>query len=179
MEVKLGSIEEEATACRKAFENVAVGSLVVHCHHESLFEYLEEPAENRISYILSSKSQHEQALRLHLFRPVNSKLLPKKRQEADAKRQEADAKWQEAYAKRQEAYAKWREADAKWQEADAKWQEADAKRQEADAKRQEADAKWREAYAKRQEADAKRLHIRICKGCPWDGDTIFPSRGGK
>ena len=151
MEVKLGSIEEEATACRKAFENVAVGSLVVHCHHESLFEYLEEPAENRISYILSSKSQHEQALRLHLFRPVNSKLLPKK--------------WREAYAKR-------READAKRQEADAKWREAYAKRQEAYAK-------WREAYAKRREADAKRLHIRICKGCPWDGDTIFPSRGGK
>ena len=105
MEVKLGSIEEEAAACRKAFENVAVGSLVVHCHHGSLFEYLEEPAENRISYILSSKPQHEQALRLHLFRPVNSKLSPKK---------------------------------------------------------------WRKA-------DAKRLHIRICKGCPWDEDTIFPT----
>ena len=87
----LNSIAEEATACRAAFKDIPVGALVVHCHHESLFEFLNEPAENRINYILSSKSQCEQALRLHLFRPVNTKLLPKKRQEACAKWQEEDA----------------------------------------------------------------------------------------
>jgi hypothetical protein len=147
MKLILNSIAEEAAACRAAFRGVPVGALIVHCHHEPLFEFLSEPAENRIAYILHSKSQHEQALRLRLFRPVNIKLLPKK--------------WQEAYAK--------------WQEAYAKWQEANAKLQEANAKLQEANAKWQEANAKLQEAETNKLHARICKNCPWDEKrkTIF------
>lgn len=70
LKLKLKSIAEEANACRKAFKNIAIGSNVVHCHHSREYETLEEPAENRISYILSNKPKGEQALRLRLFRPV-------------------------------------------------------------------------------------------------------------
>ena len=68
--LQLGSIADEAAACRKAFKGSKVGDYVQHCHHETLFEVLTEPAEERIAYILSSKSKREQALRLRLFRPV-------------------------------------------------------------------------------------------------------------
>jgi hypothetical protein len=78
--LRLGSIGDEASACRKAFEQVHVGAWVIHCHHEILFERLIEPAENRIAFILSSKPENEQALRLRLFRPlpqtVGEKLAP-------------------------------------------------------------------------------------------------------
>ena len=67
---KLGTIEEEAVECRKAFEGVQVGSPVWCCHHEKLTETLEEPAENRIRYILEEKSTKERAIRLREFRPV-------------------------------------------------------------------------------------------------------------
>ena len=75
LKLKLKSIAEEANACWKAFKNIAIGSNVVHCHHSREYETLEEPAENRISYILSNKPKREQALRLRLFRPVKGSAL--------------------------------------------------------------------------------------------------------
>ncbi len=67
---ELGTIEQEAADCRKAFEGVAVGAPVWCCHHERLAERLEEPAENRIRFILSHKLVGEQARRLREFRPM-------------------------------------------------------------------------------------------------------------
>jgi hypothetical protein len=154
--LKLKSIEEEAKACRKAFAKTKIGALVLHCHHEVLGEPLQEDAENRISYILSSKSQHEQALRLRLFRPVSDAQL-RKHKKAYADRQKADADWQKAYADWQKAYADWQKADADWQKAYADWQKAYAD--------------WQKAYADL----ATLVHAKVChEGCPWDGKTIFP-----
>ena len=68
--ITLLSIAEEAIACREAFRGVSDTAVVWLCHHEKLFEQLTEPAENRIAHILSDKPEHEQALRLRLFRPV-------------------------------------------------------------------------------------------------------------
>lgn len=67
---ELGTIEQEATDCRKAFEDVTVGAPVWCCHHEGLCELLREPAEKRIKYILSEKDIKEQARRLREFRPM-------------------------------------------------------------------------------------------------------------
>jgi hypothetical protein len=86
MNLKLGTIAEEAATCREAFKGYAVGGLVLHCHHEKLFEYLVEPAENRIAYILQDKPESERALRLRLFRPLRQETL------------KADAEWEKAYA---------------------------------------------------------------------------------
>ena len=152
MTLVLKSIEEEAEDCRKAFEGVEIGSLVLHCHHEVLSERLSESAGNRIAYILDHKPRNERALRLRLFRPVSQ----------DAINRSAD---------RQKAYAD--------------WQKAYADRQKADADRQKACADWGKAYADRQKADADLrkacvelgtlVHLDVCKDCPWDGQTIFPS----
>jgi hypothetical protein len=68
--MKLGTIEEEAAACRLAFEESMVGDLCWLLHHHELYEVLGEPAENRIAYILACKNFGEQALRLRLFRPM-------------------------------------------------------------------------------------------------------------
>ena len=153
--MKLDSIEEEAAACRKAFKGAGVGALVLHCHHEVLGEPLTEDAENRISFILHSKAEHEQALRLHLFRPV-----------CRAKLRSLGKKYpliKKADAERDKAYAEWQKAYAEWQKADAEWQKAYAERQKAYAEWQKADAEL-----------AILVHPHVCKNCPWDGKTIFP-----
>jgi hypothetical protein len=67
---ELGTIEEEAAACRAAFVGVEVGAPVWCCHHEMLYERLTDPAEDRIKFILYNKEAGEQARRLREFRPV-------------------------------------------------------------------------------------------------------------
>src|SRR3990167_9332473 len=78
MDNPLKSIEEEAADCRAAFVGAAVGTPVWCCHHERLYEVLEEPAENRIAYILSDKPSFERTRRLREFRPVkDTAIYPK------------------------------------------------------------------------------------------------------
>ena len=90
MKLKLNSIAEEAAACRKAFKKFPIGGFTLHCHHEQVGETLTELAENRITYILSSKPKHERAIRLRLFRPISNIKLKK---------------FKKAYADRLKAYA--------------------------------------------------------------------------
>src|SRR3990167_10761203 len=78
MDNPLKSIEEEAADCRAAFVGAAVGTPVWCCHHERLYEVLEEPAENRIAYILSDKPSFERARRLREFRPVKDTAIYRK-----------------------------------------------------------------------------------------------------
>ena len=189
----LKSIQEEAADCRKAFEGVEVGALVLHCHHEYLAEPLNEPADHRIEYILKHKPEHEQSLRLRLFRPVSQEVINRNAdwrkayadwQKANADRQKANADRQKANADRQKADADRQKADADRQKANADWQKADADWQKAYADWQKANADWQKANADRQKADADRqkvgdelgalIHFDVCKDCPWDGKTIFP-----
>jgi hypothetical protein len=147
--LKLNSIAEEAAACREAFKGFKVGGFTLHCHHEQVGETLTEEAENRIAYILSSKPEHERAIRLRLFRPVSVVRLKKFKK--------ANADWQKAYADRQKANADRQKANADWQKADADWQKADAD--------------WRKANA----VLGEQVHKKFCvKGCPWNGHTTFP-----
>ena len=69
------SIDEEAAACRAAFAAIPDAKCAVHLHHEEPVEALNEPAENRIHYILAEKPVAERALRLRLFRPVTAPAL--------------------------------------------------------------------------------------------------------
>jgi len=114
--MKLGTIEEEAARCRKAFEGVEVGALVWHCHHDRLIEVLSEPAENRIEYILTYKPEDERALRLRLFRPVRHKFRSWVK---------IHAAWLKAHAKLRRADAALWEEYAEWEKAVAEWEEAD------------------------------------------------------
>jgi hypothetical protein len=108
--VKLHSIEIEAKNCRKAFKNFPSDGFTLHCHHELLGEPLTEPAENRIAYILSDKPEHEQALRLRLFRPIT---------ESQLKSCKGYTERHKAWAERDRAYAEWGKAYAEWRKADA------------------------------------------------------------
>jgi len=139
-------IQREAELCRKAFVGVQVGALVSHCHHEQWLEWLTEPAENRIQFILANKALGEQAERLRRFRPFDL--------------QKADADLQKAYADRQKAYADLQKAYADRQKADADRQKADADRQKADADLQKADTS----------PAMLRIHAEVC-GCPWGLNT--------
>ena len=184
--LRFGSIAKEASACRKAFEHVEVGTWVVHCHHEVLFEKLTEPAENRIAFILSSKPEPEQALRLRLFRPlpqtVGEELAPL---DADYKAKgvslfadykakcaplDADyrAKLAPLYADYQDKLAPLvADYQAKCAPLVADYQ---AKCAPLDADYQD---KLAPLYADYQDKLAS-IHAKNCiAGCPWDGITIF------
>ena len=69
MNTPLGTIEEEAAACRAAWAaNPAKWGW--HIHHDTLCEELAYPIEDRIGYILTQKPKTERALRLRLMRPA-------------------------------------------------------------------------------------------------------------
>jgi len=67
--LKLGTIEQERTACEKAWKGRSKHVDGWHCHHETLLEnvYI---ADSRIRYIAGNKPREEQALRFRLFRPL-------------------------------------------------------------------------------------------------------------
>lgn len=73
--MKLGTMQEEAAACRAAWANIPNNSLGWHCHHEFQLEVVAH-AGDRIRYILAEKPEQEQALRLRLFRPANLNAAP-------------------------------------------------------------------------------------------------------
>ena len=106
--MKYLSIAKEATLCREAFKDAKIGDLVWFCHHEMAIELLIELPEIRIQYILFYKSEKEQAIRLHWFRPCEIKLPP----------------WLDA------AYSKWAAARSKWDAARSKWDAARAEHAE-------------------------------------------------
>jgi len=70
----LGTIRAEAKACRAAFADSQVGDAVWCLHHDTLMEWLTEPAKKRIAYILSDKPKPERARRLREFRLVKGPL---------------------------------------------------------------------------------------------------------
>jgi len=154
--MKLGTIEEEAALCRKAFEGVEVGAAVIHCHHEPpCVEILAKPAEKRITFILAHKREPEQALRLHLFRPIM--LSAKERLEYDR----AGAEYKRAWDECRRAWAEYDRAGAEYKRAGAEYKRA-----------------WDEYERAWDEYDriVAPLHDKYCpagKDCPWDGKTIF------
>jgi hypothetical protein len=120
--MKLGTIEQEAAACRARWAGSKVGDLAWYCHHQVPIEPLTEPAEVRIAYILAVKPKRERARRLHEFRPVKAE-LPGEVRAACAKWIAACAEWNAARAAR----AKWGAACTKWYAACARWGAACAK----------------------------------------------------
>jgi len=170
--VKLGTIEEEAAACRAAFAAVQVGDWALFCHHNIIVEQLREPPENRISYILSEKPKNEQAARLHWFRPLpqttaddyraNLKVL----EDDYRKKLEPIEDGYRAELKRLYNYYR-----AKLKVIDDDYR-ADLKTIEVGywAKLKVIDDDYR-AKCKVFDDD---LIARYLPGCPWDGTTLFP-----
>jgi hypothetical protein len=165
--LKLGTIEEEAAACRERWKNYDIGTLAAHLHHEEPFELLTKPAEARITYILSKKPENERALRLRCFAPIDLTKFPKLRKVSDAL-WEADTAWWKASDALRKASDALREADTAWWKVSDALRKADAVRWETGAVRWKANAAFKRIYAI--------PHAKLCplgEDCPWDGETIF------
>ena len=175
---ELGTIEQEAADCRAAFANSKVGDAVWLCHHGMLCEPLSELPENRISYILSSKSRNEQARRLREFRPVRGK-LPAEWDKANAELAKARAEWDKAYAELAKARAEWDKARAEWDKARAEWAKAGAEWDKAGAEWDKAGAEWDKAKAEWDKAGAEFMpqlmafHAEECPDSVWNGQSLF------
>jgi len=102
--------------------------------------------DERIRYIKDQKPENERALRLRLMKPVKGKLPAR-----FVKAWEARDKAWEAYEKAGEACDKAWEA---WEKAWEAWEKA------REARKDELEA----------------LHKKECRGCPWDGKTLFPKK---
>jgi hypothetical protein len=147
MTLKLGTIRQEAAACRKRWEGYVPGTLAMHVHHNVPFEILTQPSENRIAYILNVKPEDERALRLRCFAPVDLARFPKLRK--------ANAEWLRARAALQEDYAERKQITMAWRKAKFVWEQTNAALEEI---------------------CAAIPHAKLCplgEDCPWDGETIF------
>jgi hypothetical protein len=147
--LKLGTIEQEAAACRTRWVGHGIGTLAVHLHHGIPFEMLTKLAEERITYILKEKTEDERALRLRCFAPVDLAKFPKL--------QKANAEWLRARAALQGDYAECKQIAAAWT-----WQKAKFA--------------WEQANVALEEICAAIPHAKLCplgSDCPWDGKTIF------
>jgi multidrug resistance efflux pump len=184
MMLKLGTIEQEAAACRERWKGYDTGTLAAHAHHEIPFEVLTQPSETRIAYILSKKPENERALRLRCFAPVDLTKFPELRK-ATAEWEQIAAAWLKAGATSREMTAAWLNADAALSEAKTKtereqaygaWKQAGAKWRKTDAELQKVKAQLESAEAKLRKIPATAPHAEICplgSDCPWDGKTIF------
>ena len=164
----LRSIDEEAAACRAAFAAMPEAKYAVHLHHEEPVESLNEPAENRIRYILEEKPKEERALRLRLFRPVTGPAYA----EYQRVRAPAEAEYRRVRAP---AYAEYQLVCA------PAWAEYQRVRAAAWAEYQRVcDITWAEYERVRAPAwvEYQRVcdtaHAALCvPGCPFDGKSIF------
>jgi hypothetical protein len=149
MKIQLGTIAEEAAACRERWNGYDPGTLAMHVHHNVPFEILTQSAEKRIAYILNVKPEDERALRLRCFAPVDLARFPKLRK--------ANAEWLRARAALQGDYAECKQIAAAWAWRKAKFA-------------------WEQANAALEEICAAIPHAELCplgSDCPWDGETIF------
>ena len=163
MKLKLNSIKKEAAACRKAFGKFPIGGFTLHCHHEQSGETLNDLVEKRITYILSFKQEHEQALRLRLFRPISNTKLKHFKQADDARKQ--------AYVALHKVYYNWGIELVAKKKVNPDWKQTDADLLQVFNA-------WNQASAVLQLKDialGELVHKKFCiKDCPWNGKTIFP-----
>ena len=153
-----------------------------HIHHETLVELNTEPIKTRIAYIMREKPKSEIAVRLRLLRPVKGALPAKfakfvKACEAHVKASGVLLRASEAHVKAGGVLYRAREAHVKAGRVLLRAREAHVKAGRVLDRAREAYVKAgrvldraREVYKPQLEA----LHKRECRGCPWNGSTIFP-----
>jgi len=127
--LKLGTPKEEAAKCKAAFKRAGtdIGDLCLHIHHEILIENLHESIENRIEYILKTKTDNI-PLRLRLMRPFVLTAQMKKNKELETAWNEYDKaknecdKAKNEYDKAKNEYNKvWDKYDKAKNEYDKVW----------------------------------------------------------
>jgi hypothetical protein len=156
----LGTIEDEAAACRAACAGSKVGDWMRHIHHEAAFEQLDKPVQNRIRYIETTKPERERAARLRALRPSlrGAELAPI---------------WAKYDAELAPIWAKY---DAEVAAIRAKcnaelapsWAKCNAEVAPIWAKCNAEVAAIRAKY----DAEVAPIHDAECPNCPWDGKSI-------
>lgn len=90
--MKLGTTEEELRACRKAFEDVKVGSWIWCSFYDMLLHVMQKPIEKKIGWIMLA--YRDKAIRLRALRPVlNPDQLPKAELESLHFKEYPDSTW--------------------------------------------------------------------------------------
>ena len=152
--------------------------IAFHLHHYQLWEYCYDYDE-RVAYIKATKPEHEQKLRLRLFRLIPEDRLPGRDSPEWAdydKAREAHYKAWKDFAKACEAYNEacgaYYEAWAYYGKAREAYNEAWTDYNKAREDYNEASEAYNKAYSKEIEA----LHRELCPNCSWDGKTIFPKK---
>ena len=149
----LKPVEEEARDCRARCAGMKVGDLILHYHHEVLCEILTKPVEDRISFIISSKSDNV-PLRLRLMGPpiIDDQVKD-------------DPRWYKANAELDKAYAELDKANTELDKAYVEWRKAYTELEKVRAEWHKANAEWRKAYEPH--------YHRLYPDSPWNGETIF------
>mgnify|MGYP001583304623 FL=1 len=138
-----------------------------HIHHDVLAEFAVEPIEERIAFIKAKKPEAEIETRLRLMRPIQHKLSsPDFKEISEAARacRDARAATKEARQKRhttQGGFDLYREAYELANLASSHYQGY-------------KNALRHPEYPLYKELEA--LHKLECPNCPWDEDTIFPTK---
>jgi tetratricopeptide (TPR) repeat protein len=184
MKAESRTIVQATDECRKAWKDNP--SQYGWCiHHEIEFEELSKPIENRIGYILSNKSKHEQVTRLDNMRPVSTaslKIVLSARKAYDEAIASASKAYDEAIAPASKAYDEaiapaWKaynEAKASawkaYNEADASaWKAYDEAIASASEAYDEAIASARKAY----DESIAPAHRADVPNHTWNGKSIF------
>ena len=144
-----------------------------HLHHNDLLEWCYGYQE-RLDYIQEHKPSQELALRLQLFQPVRGEVpaaldqawraFAQARQAYDQARQGRDEAWQscsQAELARDEAM----------RESGQAWQTYEQSCRTFSLATKAVDQAWQEA-----QPEINALHSLECLNCPWDGETIFPTK---
>jgi hypothetical protein len=147
--------------------------LILHCHHELLFEPAYEPLTNRIAYIKAEKPEEEIPVRLNVIRYVTKKeteMLPKR---VLKKAEELYKAWEEWEKAREAREAREKAREEVWGKEGEAWEAYD----KAYDKAWEAWAKAWKAWDKTVKSPAmEKWHKKVCKpDCPWNGETLFPN----
>lgn len=148
-----------------------------HIHHDRLIEPLVDTLENRIRFIIFNKPSHEVETRLRLLQPVRGQLPATVVQAYEAYKQAAAAHNQawEDYNQAVAAYDQaGNQAGVVHNQAWVAYEQAGVVHSQAVAAYDQARRAYNQAVEDCKQ-DLEGLHREECPGCPWDGQTIFPS----
>ncbi len=152
-------------AALKRFEghNIVGLTIVVFLRHESFAEFLDEPIETRLYWIIDTKPYEQIAIRLTQIQPYISHRQMRK---LDASLKAACVKWDRACVKWDRAWVEWYQAQADFNRIENVRSRAQVDRERARVDRDQVWVAWKRAY--------EPIFMAKHPDCPWDGKTLFP-----
>ena len=138
--------------------------LCVHSWHDRLISFANY--DERVVEIKENKPEHEQEIRLRVFKRLNKKAikaLPKKLIKADADWEKTYVDWKKTNADWEKTDADWEKTDADWEKANADWKKAYVDWDKTDADWEKTDADWK---------GKEEWHKKYCGCKEWNGKEL-------